>query len=179
LGISSPEFMIHNFLVSWSALLQGRVWTLVTSVFSHNMFFHLFINMFVLFNFGFIVEKYLGPRRFLAFYLMAGIAGSISHSLTSAFILRQPALMALGASGAISGVVLLFALLYPRELIFIFGIIPIPAIWAVAIITGIDLFGLINQTHGAPSIIGFGAHLGGALVGFIYFGILKVNKRLF
>jgi rhomboid protease GluP len=109
-GLIYPEFMINNFLVSWTSLSQGRFWTLLTSVFSHNMTWHIFINMFVFFNFGLIVENYLGPVRFLGFYLIAGITGSLVHCLVCAFILKQPNLMALGASGAISGVVMLFAL---------------------------------------------------------------------
>jgi len=171
----NPEFMVRNFLVSWTTISEGRIWTLLTSAFSHNMFFHLFINMFVLFNFGLMVENYLGAKRFLIFYLLAAIAGSLLHCIVSAFLLHQPELLALGASGAISGVILLFALLYPREKIFIFGIIPIPAIWAAVLINGIDLLGLINQTRGALLPIGYGAHLGGALVGLIYFFILRTR----
>lgn len=172
----NPEFMVKNFLVSWTAINEGRIWTLLTSAFSHNMFFHLFINMFVLFNFGLMVENYLGAKRFLIFYLLAGMAGSLLHCIVSAFLLHQPELLALGASGAISGVILLFALLYPREKIFIFGIIPIPAIWAAVMINGIDLLGLINQTRGTLLPIGYGAHLGGALAGLIYFLILRTRS---
>ena len=172
-GMINPEFMINNFLVSWNSLAQGRIWTLLTSVFSHNMFLHIFINMFVFLNFGVVVENILGPTRFLIFYLIAGMIGSLVHSLVCAFVLNQPGLMALGASGAISGVVLLFALLFPKEKIFIFGLIPIPAIWGAVLFTSIDLLGLINQAKGINTPIGFGAHLGGALTGLIYFAILK------
>lgn len=177
-GIISPEFMINNFLVSWTAINEGRIWTLLTSVFSHNMFAHIFINMFVFLNFGLIVENYLGPMRFLIFYLLAGIVGSLLHCIVSAFILHQPNLFALGASGAISGVVMLFALLYPHQIILIFGIIPLPAIWAAILFTSIDALGLINQTQGIASTIGYGAHLGGALAGVIYFVILRMHNQL-
>jgi membrane associated rhomboid family serine protease len=170
-GLINPDFMIKNFLVSWINILQGRVWTLLTSAFSHNMLFHLLISMFVLYNFGFMVEKILGSNRFLFFYFVAGITGSLAHCLASAFLLHQPAIAALGASGAIAGVLVLFALIYPRELIFIFGLIPIPALWAIIALIGFDSYGLINQTKGYPTSIGYGAHLGGALVGFIYFFI--------
>lgn len=176
MSMVNPEFMVKNFLVSWTTIGDGRIWTLLTSAFSHNMFFHLFINMFVLFNFGLMVENYLGAKRFLIFYLLAGITGSLLHCIVSAFLLHQPELLALGASGAISGVILLFALLYPREKIFIFGIIPIPAIWAAVLINGIDLLGLINQTRGALLPIGYGAHLGGAFAGLIYFFMLRIRS---
>lgn len=175
-GFINPEFMINNFLVSWTSLSQGRVWTLLSSVFSHNMFLHIFINMFVFFNFGLVVENYLGSLRFLTFYLVAGVTGSLVHCLVCAFILHQPNILALGASGAISGVVLLFALLYPQEKIFLFGLIPLPAIFAAILFTGFDAYGLINQTRGVISSIGYGAHLGGALVGLIYFAVIRINS---
>ena len=174
-GIINPDFMINNFLVSWTLVSSGRVWTLLTSVFSHNMLWHIFVNMFVFYNFGIIVENYLGPLRFLAFYLIAGITGSLVHCLVCAFILGRPNVLALGASGAISGTVLLFALLYPNEKVFLFGIVPLPAIWAAILFTGIDALGLINQSRGITSTIGYGAHLGGALVGLIYFIILRLK----
>lgn len=177
-GIINPGFMINNFLVSWTAISNGRLWTLLTSVFSHNMLAHIFINMFVFFNFGLIVEAHLGSMRFLAFYLLAGIAGSLFHCFVCAFILHQPNLLALGASGAISGVVMLFALLYPQQPIFLFGIIPIPAIWAAILFTSIDALGLLNQTRGIASTIGYGAHLGGALTGLIYFAILRIHGQI-
>ncbi len=124
-GVIDPNFMLNNFLVSWSSITQGRIWTLLTSVFSHNMLWHILINMFVFYNFGLAVKNYLGQNRFLLFYLLAGITGPLIHCLVSAFILHQPGLPALGASGAISGVVLLFALLYPQQKIFLFAIIPL------------------------------------------------------
>lgn len=174
-GPVNPEFMVKHFLVSWTTLTEGRIWTLFTSAFSHNMLWHIFINMFVFLNFGIVVEKYLGPMRFLIFYLLAGITGSLVHSLVCAYIFHQPNLLALGASGAISGVVLLFALLYPQEKIFLFGLVPLPAIWAAVMFTGIDVYGLVSQTRGVASPIGHGAHLGGALAGLIYFVILRLN----
>lgn len=177
-GVMNPNFMVNNFLVSWTGLTEGRVWTLVTSVFSHNMFWHGIINMLVFFNFGLVVENNLGSLRFLLFYLIAGIIASLTHTLVCAFMLNQPSLPALGASGAISGVVMLFALLYPEQRIFLFGVIPLPAIWAALLFVGLDAYGLFNQTQGSTVPIGFGAHLGGALTGLIYFGFLKIQGSL-
>ncbi len=168
--------MINNFLVSWNSLVQGRIWTVVTSVFSHSMLLHIFLNMFVLFNFGIIVENYLGQWRFFIFYLVAGMSGSLMHTIVCAFILNQPNVMALGASGAISGVLILFALLNPKEIIFLFGIIPLPAIWAAILFMGIDAYGLFNQARGVMSPIGYGAHLGGAMVGIIYYFVIRLSK---
>jgi len=171
----NPNFMMNNFLVSWEAVMEGRVWTLLTSVFSHNMFFHIFINMYAFFGFGVVVENMLGPKRFLSFYLWAGIMASLSHCLVSAFLIGNSSLAALGASGAVSGVILLFSLMFPQERILLLGIIPIPAFAASIFIVGLDLWGLFEQTQGSTLPIGHGAHLGGALYGAIYY-LVKIKK---
>lgn len=173
----SSDFMINNFLVSWNGLEQGRFWILATSAFSHNLFFHIFMNMFVLSSFGPIVEVTIGFSRFVWFYLAAAVFSSFCHAAVSTVILHDPDLPALGASGAVSGVVLLFALLYPQQKILLFGIIPVPALWAVVIFVGLDLWGLFAQAGGGGLPIGHGAHLGGALAGLIfYFFIYRERK---
>lgn len=169
--------MAENFLVSWDALAEGRYWTLLTSVFSHNWFWHIFINMFVLNSFGSLLEEVLGRRRFLSFYLAAGVVSSLCHSLLSAFVLHQPEQAALGASGAIAGLVLVFSLIFPREKILLMGIIPLPAIWGALAFVALDLWGLSAQAQGGGLPIGHGAHLGGALTGVIYY-IFFLRRRM-
>jgi rhomboid-like protein len=166
---TNPTFVENNFLVSWDALQEGRYWVLLTSVFSHNMFLHLLINMYVLMSFGSLLEQVLGPKRFLRFYLTAGIISSLTHALASAFILHEPGLPALGASGAIAGLVLLFALMFPRQKLYLFGLIPLPALGGALAFMCLDLFGLFEQARGSGIPIGHGAHLGGALAGVIYY----------
>lgn len=168
-GLAPGSFMEKNFLVSWTALSEGRPWLLITSVFSHATFLHFFINMFVLNSFGTFLERFLGPKKFLRFYLMAGIMSSLAHCIVSAWIMKSPDLAALGASGAISGLVLLFCLLFPKEKILFFALIPVPALTGAFIFIGIDLWGLFEQTKGGGLPIGHGAHLGGAATGIIYY----------
>ena len=171
---SSPEFMIKHFLVSWNALLDGRVWTLVTSAFSHNMFFHLFLNVYVFWSFGRVIEKVIGGRRFLRFYLTAAIMGSLAHSIVASFIIDSPQSPALGASGAVAGLILLFSFMFPKEKIYILGLIPVPTMVGALIVIGIDLWGLSSQVKGQGLPIGHAAHLGGAATGIIYyFGFIK------
>lgn len=176
----SPRFMNDNFLVSWSDLAQWRLWTLLTSAFSHNMFLHILLNMFVLNSFGPIVERTLGAKRFLGFYLVAGMIGSLGHAVVSRFILDNPEMPALGASGAISGLILLFSLMYPKEKILLFGIIPMPAMIGAVLFVGLDIWGVVAQAEGGGLPIGHGAHLGGAFTGLVYFLILRaqVQRRL-
>lgn len=171
--LEEPTFMINNFLVSWEGLARGRYWTLLTSVFSHNMLFHFLMNMMVLNSFGPIVERVLEPGRFLFFYLGAGIISSLTHATVSALLLGQPELPALGASGAISGVILLFSLWFPRERILLLGILPIPAFFGALVFIGLDLWGLWAQAGGGGLPIGHGAHLGGAAAGILAFFYFK------
>jgi membrane associated rhomboid family serine protease len=170
--------MIENFLVSWNYLEQGRVWTLVTSVFSHNMLFHLMINMFVFYGFGTALEIILGAKRFLKFYLIAGIFGSFGHCFVSTFFLDQPNLPALGASGAIAGVIVLFSFMFPKEKLLLLGLIPMPAMFGAILFVGLDIWGLIAQTQGSSLPIGYGAHLGGAIFGALYYLIFLKRKSL-
>lgn len=168
----SPMYL--NFLVSWDALRSGRIWVLLTSVFSHISLLHIFFNMYVLNSFGPVLERVLGARTFLNFYLTAGVLSSLAHALVSAFILSKPDVPALGASGAISGLIMVFSLLFPKQILLLFGIIPVRALFGAFIFAGLDLWGLLMQAEGGGLPIGHGAHLGGALVGvFYYFTILR------
>jgi rhomboid-like protein len=165
----SIEVMAGHFLVSWSHLEAGRVWTLVTAVFSHNMLFHIFINMIVLVSFGPSLERLMGTARFLIFYLMAGMVGSLAHAVVSATLIGRPEQAALGASSAIAGVLLLFSLVFPKARVLFFFILPVPAIVAALLFIGVDIWGLVAQIEGAGLPIGHGAHLGGAAVGIAWF----------
>ena len=172
----SVGFMKQNFLVSYDLLDQGHYQTLVTSVFSHSMTLHFLINMFVLHSFGPFLEAFLGKLQFLALYLFFGIMGSLSHSLTSFYLLNEPELPALGASGAIAGIIMLFSLSFPKEKILLFAIIPLPAIFGALAFVGLDLWGLYEQSGGSGLPIGHGAHLGGAFAGVLAY-VLFVRQR--
>jgi membrane associated rhomboid family serine protease len=176
-GFVDQSFMIQNFLVSWDSIMDGRWWTLLTSAFSHNMLFHILINMIVLRNFGGLLEEGLGRFFILKFYLIAGIISSFSHAFVSAYLIGAPDLPALGASGAISGIILIFCLLFPREKILLFGIIPVPAMIGALLFIGLDIWGLIAQTGGAGLPIGHGAHLGGAMTGIVWY-LIGIRPKL-
>jgi membrane associated rhomboid family serine protease len=170
--LGQSPFMVENFLVSWDALAAGRTWTLLTSEFSHLFLLHFFVNMYVLASFGPIVENTIGSARFLSFYLFAAVVASLSHAAVSALVLGQPGLPALGASGAIAGVILLFSLVYPRARILLFGFIPMPALFGALLFVGLDVVGLIWQVEGGGLPIGHGAHLGGAVTGMLYYFVV-------
>jgi len=130
----------------------------VTYMFMHGGFMHVFFNMLMLYFFGLEVEQTLGQKRFLVFYLLCGIGGGLAHWLISG----APVV---GASGAVFGVMVAFAMLYPDRPIYLYFFFPIPAKYMVAIYVLMDLFGGIR---GGGTVAHF-AHLGGAFVGVIYF----------
>ncbi len=169
-------FMAENFLISWNHLADGHYWTLLTAFFSHNMFFHIFLNMYVLYGFGVTLEGILGARRFLIFYMAAGLFASVCHALVCKFLIGHPELPALGASGAITGVIMLYALMFPKRKILILGIIPVPALTGALLFVGLDIWGLVAQSTGGGLPIGHGAHLGGSIFGFIYYFLISKPK---
>jgi len=168
--------MRENFLVSTLHIEHLHVWTLVTAAFSHNELWHLALNMFVLWSFGTVLEHLWGTRVFVLVYLAAAVVASVSHCALSSFIMGRDDIPALGASGAISGLLLAYALHFPRHRILLFGIVPVPALAGVLAFVGLDLWGLIAQGRGGGLPIGHGAHLGGALAGaLIYFLYLRAT----
>jgi len=161
-----------NFMVSTNRLEHGLWWTLITAAFSHQELWHFLLNMVVLWSFGSVLERLLGSRLFTVFYLVSAVVSSASHCLVSSFLLGDDRIAALGASGAVSAVLIAFALAFPRNKILLFGIVPIPALVGAALFVAIDLWGLFAQTRGAALPIGHGAHLGGALCGAVLWALL-------
>jgi len=165
------QVMAGNFLVSPAHLAHGHWWTLITSAFSHIDLWHIALNMFVLWSFGTVLERLWGIRVFVVFYLTAAIVASASHCFVSSVLIGDPNISALGASGAVSGLLLAFALMFPKHKILVFGVIPVPALVGALAFVAIDLWGLFAQTQGGGIGIGHGAHLGGALCGFLFWAL--------
>ncbi len=161
-------FFVGNFEVSLVHLAHGRLWTLLTAAFSHNQLWHLAVNMIVLWSFGSLLERLWGTRLFVGFYLAAAVVSSVSHCLVTLVVLGRSDISAVGASGALAGLLIAFAFTFPREKILLFGVIPIPALVAVLAFVGLDLWGLAAQSQGGGLPIGHGAHLGGAAFGALF-----------
>ena len=154
---------------------QFRVWQILTSMFLHGSPVHLLINMFVLFMFGTSVEGRLGRRQFLYLYFGAGLLAGVAYVLV--YYLMDVNTPAVGASGAIMGVVIYYALLAPNSVAYIFGLIPMRMKWVAIGLVGLDLFGFF--VGGGRSGIAHVAHLGGALFGFLYFRYASRLDRVF
>lgn len=138
-------------------------WQYVTTMFLHADFFHILLNMFILWMFGIEIATIWGPKKFLTFYLISGIGASIIHSVvTMSDAVQAPAV---GASGAIFGVLVAFGMMFPNRMVFMMFLFPMKAKYAVMIFIAIDLYaGLANQPG---DMIAHFAHLGGALTGFL------------
>lgn len=172
------QFLIENFVVSSGRLADGRIWTLLTAAFSQAAFLHLLINMIVLHSFGGVVESIMGSRRFVWFYLIAAVFSSLCHCFTSSLLLRRGDVGALGASGVMSGLLLIFALLFPKRKILLFGFVPVPALVGALGFIALDIWGLVAQSQGHGLPIGHSAHLGGSLCGLlVYFGYLRPRRQ--
>ncbi|PRP81940.1 rhomboid family protein [Planoprotostelium fungivorum] len=155
--------MARNFLLSYANVVQGRPYTILTSIFSHLDIIHLILNMYGLYAFGLPMALLLGQKTFLALYFAGGILGSIFHLVEC--VLRRRDTPALGASGSILAVTTLFACLFPfSQIILLF--VPLPAIAALGLIICYDLYSALyrRNTHTAHA-----AHLGGITVGILYF----------
>ncbi|UCD23870.1 MAG: rhomboid family intramembrane serine protease [Gemmatimonadota bacterium] len=143
------------------AYIVVRPWTAVTYMFLHAGFWHLGFNMLALFFFGPRLEARLGGRQFLWLYFISGIVGAV---LSFAMTPRSP-IPIVGASGAVFGVLLGFARYWPREKIYIWGVLPIEARALVIVATMASLY--FGFSGGGGNIAHFG-HLGGFLGGFLY-----------
>ena len=176
LGSLGLQETIIDFLAvdpdMWRSFIPA-LWQWVTYQFVHDMagLSHLFINMLMLYFFGTMLEGLIGGRRFITHYLIAGCVGAIAHILFM-LALGQPS-TAIGASGAVYGVVFATATLRPRaEVLLLF--IPIRLWFLAALLAALDVYPLIRELSGAGGgdRTAHFVHLGGALYGFI-----AVKKR--
>ena len=176
--VVNENFMIGTFAMFFPASPLFRWWQPLTHMFMHGGFFHILFNMYTLVMFGMVVERALGTKRFLILYFVAGFGAvalhtgvqwlEVRHLLASGNtadvidIYRTPIV---GASGAIYGVLVDFAMIYPQaRMTLIFPPVTLDAKWMVIIFIGIELFTGITGTQ--MGIAHF-AHLGGALFGFL------------
>ena len=147
------------------AQILQRPWTLFTYMFLHGDFRHILYNMIALFFFGPRIEAFIGTNKFVALYLIAGVSGALLS------IFFTPYANIIGASGAVFGVEFAFAKFWPREKIFIWGILPIEARWLIVAAIAFSLFGGFS---GGGNIAHF-AHLGGIVGAYGYLKFVELR----
>ena len=180
----NEEFMVRTFALFYPASPFFRPWQVVTHMFMHGGFWHIFFNMYTLLIFGMAVERTIGERKFLIFYFVCGLGAAALHLGVQA--LQANALMnqmaegvskaatlyaqlkmtpTVGASGAIYGVLLAYAFLYPdNKMTLLFPPVTLSAKWMVLIFLGIEL---LTGVSGTLDGVAHFAHLGGALFGWL------------
>ena len=177
----NDDFMVRTFAMFYPAHPLFRWWQPLTHMFMHGGWWHILFNMYTLVMFGMVVERALGTKKFLILYFVTGLGAAALHTgvewldihrlAASASptaqadildILRSPMV---GASGAIYGVLVTFAMLYPEaRMTLIFPPVTLDAKWMVIIFVGIEL---LTGITGTQVHIAHFAHLGGALFGFL------------
>ena len=158
LALIFPNLGAYLALNPFLCVYRKFYWQVFTYQFMHGGFMHLFSNMIGLFFFGTAVERRLGSREFVLAYLLAGLlcglASLLLYVLTGAW-----GVFLLGASGAVFAILLLYATFFPRSIIFLWGIIPIPApilvIGYAALETAYTVFGLRSGVAHSTHLIGF------------------------
>ncbi len=137
-------------------------WQYLSYMFLHANFLHIFLNMLILWMFGLELEQLWGSKRFLTYYIIAGIGAGVIHTIVTMLMGTDNA-PAVGASGAIMGVMLAFGLTFPDRVILVGFFFPMRAKYAILLFAAMDLFGGFQGTDNVAHF----AHLGGALVGYI------------
>ena len=191
-GIDLKDLLgLHFFLAS-----DFRIYQIVTYMFMHGGFWHLFFNMYTLFIFGSVLENVWGTRKFLIFYFVTGLGAALIHTgvewmqmqfwmtaaaegsasaMTSIHALKMTPTV--GASGAIYGLLMGYAMLYPDSIMrLIFPPVALKAKWFVLIFAGIELLTGVSGTGGG---IAHFAHLGGLIFGLILMLYWKRSGKLY
>jgi membrane associated rhomboid family serine protease len=199
---NSAAFSIDNlFALHDIHSVYFRPHQLITHMFMHGDFWHLFFNMFALWMFGAMLENVWGSKKFLIFYTACGLGAAFLHlgvlynQMADVMALfrqmpeeQQQELLyserfkvntaTVGASGAVFGCLAAFGYLFPNSLLYIYGLFPIKAKWFVIFYAAMELW--LGVKNSAGDNVAHWAHLGGALVGFILVYVWnKTDRRRF
>ena len=192
----NENFMYEKFALFYPTSPFFHWWQPVTHMFMHGGFWHLFFNMYTLFIFGSVLERVWGMKKFLLFYFVTGLGAALIHTgvewlqmqswlsqaaegstaaMTSIHLLKMTPTV--GASGAIYGVLMGYAMLYPDSVLtLIFPPISMKAKWFVLVFAAIELLTGVTGTGGG---IAHFAHLGGLIFGFILIWYWKKRHTLY
>ncbi len=136
-------------------------WQLITYQFMHGGFWHIAMNMFILWMFGMEIENYWGSKKFLIFYLLAGVVGGLLHLVASPFV--SGGAPTIGASGAVYGVMVAFAMFFPDRYIYIYFLLPVKAKYLVVILMVFEFMSVESM-----DLVAHLVHIGGAASAVIF-----------
>jgi len=164
-----PSLTLWLGLVPALVLDRWWVWQPATYMFLHGGLFHLLFNMLALWMFGVDLERVWGTRFFARFYFVTGIGAALTTLALSllpfGFAEALYGSVTVGASGAIYGLLVAFAMMYPHRPIYLYMLFPIPARVFVLIIGAISFLSSVSETSGG---VAHATHLGGLVVGYLY-----------
>ncbi|OGC75638.1 MAG: hypothetical protein A2145_04310 [candidate division Zixibacteria bacterium RBG_16_40_9] len=155
-------------------LKKGYIWQLATYMFLHDpsLIFHILLNMFILWMFGCELERAWGSREFLKYYLICGLGAGVLTVVLS----WNSIVPTIGASGAIFGILVAYAMMFPDRLIYVYFLFPVKAKYLVIFFAVIEFLASLRHTSDG---IGHFAHLGGMLIGFLYIKADWRTRNLF
>ena len=163
LAIGAP---MEDLLALWPLHMNFEPWQLVTYAFLHDRsnYLHLLFNMFAVFMFGAALEHFWGSRRYLVFYFACVLSAAATQLVFTALSATPEA--TIGASGAVFGLLLAFAIYFPRQrVVLLFPPIPMPAWLFVTLYGALELvLGVTNTQAGVAHFAHLGGMLGGAVV---------------
>lgn len=146
-----------------------RGWQIITHMFMHGSFMHILFNMFGVYMFGAKLEQMWGAKRYINFYLITGLGAALIHTLVQDYEITQGLVNlnqpTVGASGALFGILVAFAMYWPNTELYIM-FIPMP-IKAKYLVIGYAAYELFAGVSGFQAGVAHFAHLGGALFGFL------------
>ena len=160
-----PRTTAYLALTPYLVVRQRAIWQVVTYMFVHGGTWHILFNMLALFIFGTPLERRLGSSEFLLYYFIAGVGAGLA-TLVVNWYTGLAIIPVVGASGAIYGLLLAYATLYPDARLFIFGILPLRAPIAVLLFAGLALFSQLTGTRNGVAHL---THLAGLVFGYLYF----------
>jgi hypothetical protein len=178
IGVCVFVYVLQNLAANWNGWIYFMFlpafafqypWMFVTSIFLHASIEHILFNMIALFFFGTYLERMVGPRLFLLVFFLAGIVGNFGYMLTT----WGSIVPAIGASGAIYGVIGMLAVLTPMTMVYVYFIVPMPMVVFAALYALLDFIGLF-----VPSDVAHGAHIAGLAVGIAFALILRSRYRV-
>ncbi len=170
-GTTLGQIFGYFELVPSAVVRHLAVWQLVTYMFLHGGISHILFNMLTLWMFGSMLESAWGTRRFLQLYFFSGIGAGICIVILN-YILGGANVPTIGASGAIFGVMLACAMVWPDQIVLMSFLFPIKLKYMVMIFGAIAFLGAMNINSGVSNI----GHLGGMLFGYIFMKLPRVRR---
>ena len=162
-----PELEIYLSLNVMYMVRYKMFWQPLTYMFVHSGFTHILFNMIGLLFFGIAVERRIGSKEFLLIYLIAGIFAGL-FSFIIYYFSGMYFVFLMGASGAVYGILLAYAVIYPRSQLFIWGVLPVPAPLLIVIYAGMEI---ASQLFGSRYGVAHMTHLAGFAAVWLYFMI--------